>query len=305
MKYVKLGNTNLEVSVVGLGTWQFGGEWGKTFTIQEADNIIGAAENAGITLIDTAECYGNHLSESLIGRCLKGKRDKWVVATKFGHTWHDFMQRSQRWSVSDVQQQLDDSLQALRTDYIDMYQFHSGSDDVFNNDKLWEMLHKQVEAGKIRTFGISISRTAATAYQAKEATRIGAQTLQVAYNKLNRKAESEILPAAKAQNLGVLARSPLASGLLSGKYSENVEFTHNDVRSSHNRQDIRANLQEVEKLKFSGIPGDIPLSQWALAWCLSHPAVHTVIPGAKNAEQVKSNAAAADIVLEAAPPVNV
>ena len=116
MKYRTLGSTGLRVSVIGLGTWQFGGEWNKTFQQAEVDAILRRAKELGINLIDTAECYGDHLSESLIGNAIERDRASWVVATKFGHKYDGYMQRSEPRSPSDVQRQLDDSLRALRTD---------------------------------------------------------------------------------------------------------------------------------------------------------------------------------------------
>src|SRR5437868_4042374 len=119
MKYRGLGKTDLKVSVIGVGTWQLGGEWGKEFSEGEVDVILGRAQELGINLIDTAECYGDHTSEFLIGNAIKNQRDKWIIATKFGHRFTGFMQRSDERSVLDVKKQLEDSLRALQVDYID------------------------------------------------------------------------------------------------------------------------------------------------------------------------------------------
>src|SRR3954447_6772624 len=125
MKYRRLGRTGIKVSVVGVGTWQFGGEWGKDFTQDEVDRMLRRAKDLGINLIDTAECYGDHLSESLIGNAIRGDRAAWVVATKFGHKYHGHLNRTDERSAADVHVQLEDSLRALKTDYIDVYQYHS------------------------------------------------------------------------------------------------------------------------------------------------------------------------------------
>lgn len=297
MKYRTLGRTGLSVSVVGLGTWQFGGEWGKAFTQAEADAIIDAAAESGINLIDTAECYGDHLSESLIGERIKGEREKWIVATKFGHAFHAFMDRTQHWSASEVRKQLEDSLRALHTDYIDLYQFHSGGNDVFDNDELWAMLRSQVEAGKVRHLGISIGSAANCLHQVQSATERGAEAIQVIYNRLDRLPEEAVLPECIAHDLGVLARVPLASGYLSGKYKPGATFGPNDVRSKHGEQAVRAKLQEVQRIAETEVPPGVPMARWALAWCLQHDAVTTVIPGCKSVAQVKENAAAADLDL--------
>ncbi len=150
MKYRILGKTGLNVSVVGIGTWQYGGEWGKDFEQKEVDAILYKAKELGINFIDTAECYGDHLSESLIGQAIQKEREEWIVATKFGHQFHGNFERSSHWSAEAVVKQLDASLKALQTDYIDLYQFHSGSDEAFDNDDLWTELDKQVKAGKVR-----------------------------------------------------------------------------------------------------------------------------------------------------------
>src|SRR6516165_1800869 len=124
MRYRTLGSTGLHASVIGLGTWQFGGEWGRQFSQTEADAILDQAASSGINLIDTAECYGDHLSESLIGDYLKRHdRSRWLVATKFGHHFNSFMNRDDDFSLAGVRQQLEASLKALRAGTIDLYQF--------------------------------------------------------------------------------------------------------------------------------------------------------------------------------------
>jgi len=298
MKYRRLGKTGLKISVVGVGTWQFGGEWGKRFTQDEATRILKRAKALGINLIDTAECYGDHLSESLIGKAIEGEREEWVLATKFGHAYRGHLERDQLWSPEAVYQQLEDSLAALRTDYVDLYQFHSGTDEVFDQPELWAMLNEQVEAGKIRHLGISISKSQERFHQVQSATEVGASTIQVVYNRLRRSPEERVLPACREQDLGVLARVPLASGLLSGKYGPDTEFTdERDVRSSRDQQEIQETLELVGEIQRTEVPEGVEMAPWALAWCLTHPAVTCVIPGCKTVEQVESNASAADLDL--------
>jgi len=294
MKYRRLGKTELRVSVVGIGTWQFGGEWGKRFTQPEVDRILGRARELGVNLIDTAECYGDHLSESLIGQAIRHMRDDWVIATKFGHRFKGHLERDQLWSPDEVRQQLEDSLRALQTDVIDLYQFHSGGDEAFDNDDLWTMLHKQMEAGKVRFLGLSISSGIDPAHQATRATEVGASVLQVVYNRLERKPEELVFPHSIKQNLGVLARVPLASGFLSGKYEPGTEFTaSDDVRSSWDQERVRERLRQVQEIQRNEVPAGVEMAPWALAWCLQHPAVTCVIPGCKSVGQVESNASAA------------
>ncbi len=295
MKFRQLGKSGLRVSVIGIGTWQFGGEWGKDFTQPEADRILGRAHELGINLIDTAECYGNHLSEEMVGRAVRHNRQDWIVATKFGHHFNARFDRDTAYSPDEVRQQLDDSLRALQTDYIDLYQFHSGSNEDFDQPELWAMLTEQVQAGKIRALGLSISPNT-NIYQTARADSVGASAIQVVYNRLDRVPEDEVLPACIEHDLGVLARVPLASGLLSGKYAPGTRFTdETDVRSTRSEEQVRAQLAEVETIRTQEVPEGVNMATWALAWCLQYPAVTCVIPGCKSPEQVEANARAADL----------
>lgn len=293
MQYRKLGKTGLKVSVIGVGTWQFGGEWGHDYTQQEVDRILHKAKDTGINLIDTAECYGDHLSEAFIGEFLqRDRREDWVVATKFGHKFHSHLQRTTQYGAQEVLQQLEDSLRALRSDYIDLYQFHSGDDQAFDNDDLWTMLDKQVQAGKIRHIGLSLNKSNSM-HQTSAASKVGAGAIQVVYNRLDRGPEADVFPACMDQDLGVLARVPLASGYLSGKYRPGAEFAPNDVRHNHDRAAVDEKLKQAEEIKRTEVPQDVNMAEWALAWCLRHEAVTCVIPGCKNEAQVESNARAA------------
>lgn len=295
MKYRRLGRSGLTVSVVGVGTWQFGGEWGEVFTPAEVDRILGRARERGINLLDTAECYGDHLSERLIGTAIRGRRDEWVIATKFGHHFNAPFDRTDLWSPDAVREQLEASLRALDTDYIDLYQFHSGDNAAFETPGLWEMLREQVEAGKIRHLGISIGAND-NIYQTSRATAVGADAIQVVYNRLDQAPEEAVFASAIEQDLGVLTRVPLASGFLSGKYAPGHRFTDpDDVRSRMEQTEIDAHLERVEQIAREEVPEGIEMAPWALAWCLQHPAVTCVIPGCKSVEQVDSNADAAEL----------
>jgi aryl-alcohol dehydrogenase-like predicted oxidoreductase len=298
MKYRRLGRTNLKVSVVGVGTWQFGGEWGRQFSLPEVEQILGRARELGINLIDTAECYGDHLSESLVGQAVAGDRESWVIATKFGHRFTGHLERKDLWSPEEVRQQLEDSLRALRTDRIDLYQFHSGGDQAFDDDRLWLMLDKQVAAGKIRHLGISLSSRIDPGHQVAKARQVGAGAIQVVYNRLDRGPEEDVFPLCIEEDLGVLARIPLASGFLTGKYQPGAVFTtHDDLRSSWDVARVADRLQQVQEVRQTEVPADMPMAPWALAWCLQHPAVSCVIPGCKSVEQVESNARAVELDL--------
>ncbi len=302
MKYRRLGRTELCVSVVGLGTWQFGGEWGRSFSASEVDQIMGRAQELGVNFVDTAECYGDHLSEALVGQALVGRREAWHVATKFGHRYGGHMQRHILFRVDEVRRQLEDSLGALQTDTIDLYQFHSGSDAQFDNDGLWTMLNKQIEAGKVRHLGVSVSSKGDPMHQIQRAEAVGASVIQIVYNRLERGPESLSLPACQAHDLGVLARVPLASGFLSGKYRPGETFAAaDDLRSGFPADVVQQQLREVQHIAETEVPPGVPMAAWALAWCLQHPAVTCVIPGCKDLMQLELNASAARIVDDSHP----
>jgi aryl-alcohol dehydrogenase-like predicted oxidoreductase len=298
MKYRKLGKTGLKVSVIGVGTWQFGGEWGKRFAQSEVDQILGRAKTLGTNLIDTAECYGDHLAESLVGKAIERDRHNWVVSTKFGHKFHENFKRTDEWSPEAVRQQLEDSLRALRTDYIDIYHFHSGSNEAFDRTDLWDMLARQVKAGKIRHLALSIGSNL-DGYQTARASDVGASVIQCVYNRLDRAPEQAVFPHCQAQGLGVLAREPLANGLLSGKYAAQTVFRDQNDWRAHwwEPSMVRHKLEQVEGIKQSEVPSELDMATWALAWCLQHPAVASVIPGCKSVEQFEANARAVDLDL--------
>jgi len=294
MHYRTLGRSGLKISVVGVGTWQFGGEWGVDFTQPAVDAILGTAADCGINFIDTAECYGDHLSERFIGAAIAGQRDRWIVATKFGHHFHGQFDRTPHLEPDDVVRQLDASLQALRTDYVDLLQCHSAKDAEFDTDGLWDVLQREQAKGKVRQLGISISPPT-NLYQTAKAVAVGASAIQVVYNRLQREPEAQVLPACRRDNLGVLARVPLASGFLSGKYQPGATFPERDVREAWMKEGRDEKLAEVQRIAAAEVPAGVPMAQWALAWCLKNHAVTAVIPGCKSPDQVRANAAAASL----------
>jgi myo-inositol catabolism protein IolS len=306
MKYRRLGRTGLRVSVVGVGTWQLSGEWGQSFTQREVDRLLGRGADLGVNLVDTAECYGDHLAEELIGAAVRQQRDDWVVATKFGHRFHPEAMgqdrwspvgvRSNHWTPKDVIAQLEGSLRALGTDHVDLYQAHSGPDEVVDHDGLWEALNQQVARGTVRHLGLSLSGD--DLHQARRAGQLGAGMVQVGYNRLDRTAEQGLLQACLEQDLGVVAREPLANGYLSGKYRPGAWITaRGDWRSGSDPVEVQRKLALVEELGLTEVPEGVAMASWAIAWCLQHPAVSCVVAGCKSVEQLKSNADAADLDL--------
>lgn len=304
MNFRRLGITNLDVSVVGVGTWQYGGEWGKQFAQSEVDAIFNTARQLDINLIDTAECYGDHTSESLIGNTIHHDRDRWIVATKFGHKFHAPFQRTDERSASDLTKQVEDSLRALRTHYIDLLQFHSVRDSEFTDPAVHEALSLLKKQGKIRHVGNSISNAGikddGSCVQAPLSQKLNVSVLQIVYNRLDRRPEigqPSVFDIASQQELGVLARVPLASGLLSGKYKPGTTFPTGDVRQKWPDPQLDSKLKQVQQIVADEVPPGMPMAAWALAWCLKNPAVTAVIPGCKSPEQLQANAHAAELKL--------
>lgn len=297
MKYRILGKSGLKVSVISIGTYQFSGSWGKDYVQKDVDEIFAAAEEEGINFLDTAECYGvdNH-AERLIGNAIKGKRDKWLIGTKFGHIRVEPQKNTNAWEVADIQKQLETSLRLLNTDHIDLYQFHSGSDEIFDRDEIWSFLDREKQKGKILHIGISLNRSksAKEDYQTVKAPEVGAEVIQVKYNRLERDAEKLILPAAEKAGLGVIGRVTLASGLLGGKYQNISAFSSSESRAKKYSPELIKKFQaEINGIIEKELPQGASLPQYALAWVLSNPAVSCVIAGCKSPEQVRANASTA------------
>ncbi len=291
MQYRKLGRTGLSVSSVGLGTWQLGGMWDKTFAQCEVDGLFRRAAELGINFIDTAECYGfEHLSERLIGNAIAGAREKWIIATKFGHNHANDLEND-NYLPGQVQLQLEESLRALQTDVIDIYQIHSAGYKYFNNDELWTMLNKQVQAGKIRFLGNSVPLHAIPR-QIPKSREYGIDVIQVPYNAISLEAEQTLFPLAREMDLGIIARSPLAMGFLSGKYREGHTFPKSDVRGMLLPQEnVDRQIREAKEV-LRNKPQDMDNVSWACAWCLRQSEISVVIPGAKSVRQLEMNAAA-------------
>ena len=193
MKYRKLGNTGLDISVIGIGTDQFSGSWGKKFGQEEVNKIIDRASELGVNFLDTAECYGDHLSETMIGNAINKKRHEWIIATKFGHSYKkNNTKASSDFSLKGITNQFNNSLKALKTDYIDVYQFHSGNNSEFDQHEIWDFLNEQVKDDKIKNLGISVLNSAIDnddLYQIESASKVGVKIIQIVYNRLNKNAE--------------------------------------------------------------------------------------------------------------------
>jgi aryl-alcohol dehydrogenase-like predicted oxidoreductase len=189
-------------------------------------------------------------------------------------------------------EQLQRSLRALRTDYVDLYLFHSGDDEVFDNDELWAALNDQVHEGAIRFLGVALGASD-NLRQTARATSVGACVIELTYNRLNRAAEAVVFESCREQDLGVLAREPLANGYLSGKYRPGAGITGaNDWRTTIDQREMQDRLDAVERIRVSEVPSGVPMAAWAIAWCLRNPAVAAVVTGTKSVEQLESSVAA-------------
>ena len=295
MHYRTLGRSGLQASVVGLGTWQWCGVWGRPpMEEKQAGALISRGRELGMNLVDTAECYGDHLSESLLGKALAGQRQHWLVATKFGHVPGSDDPEA-HWQPASVRRQLEASLRALGTDYIDIYQFHSGSDEQLDNEELWSMLQRQRDAGVIRCLGVSVGNPGNLG-QVRRAAELGADVIQVTLNCLQQKAAEAVLPACRELGLGVINRTPLASGFLGGRYAPGARWPENDVRSMRRPEKIDEALAKAQTILGEAVPEGHSPAAWSLAWCLNNPAITSVIPGSRTLEQLEDSARAVDLL---------
>jgi len=299
MKYRQLGRTDLEISVVGLGTMVHAGHFGP---MDDADSLraIDRALELGVNFIDTSDAYGAGYSESLLGKALKGRRDKVVIGTKGGNTMVGPKRGTRDFSATYISRVLDESLERLQTDYIDLYQLHNPTVDVIENGDVWELLERRKQEGKIRHYGVSINKMAEGMAAVEEGR---SDTIQIEYNLLTQEPADQVLPAALAANVGVIARVPLKRGLLSGKMTvgDVKRFQGDDVRvRQYTKEVLEAELPKVERLRFLVREPFQTLAQVAIAFCIADPAVSTVIPGARNAAQMEENAKAGDWSLSTA-----
>ena len=294
-----LGRTGREVSAVGLGTWQLGADWGDV-SEDDALGVLAAAADQGVTLFDTADVYGDGRSEALIGQFLRGRHDVFV-ATKMGRR---LPQDPENYSPENFRAWIDRSRGNLGVDRLDLVQLHCPPSAVIDADETYEALDALVADGSIAAYGVSVE----TVDQALSAiARPGVASIQIIFNPLRLKPLDEVLPAARAAGVGILARVPLASGLLSGKYTTDTTFAENDHRT-YNRHgeafdrgetfsgvDFAVGIQAANELA-AALPDGVSLPQASLAWIMSRPGITSVIPGARNTRQAVSNAEAAALI---------
>jgi aryl-alcohol dehydrogenase-like predicted oxidoreductase len=299
MQLRPLGNTGIRVSEIGFGAWAIGGPteasgtpfgWGRT-NDEESMTAIRRARDLGVTFFDTSDSYGFGRSESLLGIILSRQRQNVVLATKFGVT-RSGSDLKKDFSKKHIFHAADGSLKRLRTDYIDLYQAHNPTIADLEREEIQEAMDRLQELGKIRYWGVSVT----TPEEGLEIVRRGwAHALQVLYNVLNQEPAQELFPLAKQKGYGIIARVPLASGLLTGKFRTDSTFPAEDVRqnflTSRRLQEV---IERVDEAKAIVGGSARSLAEAALRFILANDAVSTTIPGARNARQVESNVAASE-----------
>ena len=302
MNYRNLGETGMRVSEISLGTWALGGEWG-TVAEDDAYASLNRAVDLGVNFLDTADVYGNGRSENLIGRLLKDRpNDEIFVATKAGRRLDPHT--TEGYNHENLERFVERSLKNLGVEALDLLQLHCPPTETYRQDSTFEALDRLQEAGKVRNYGVSVEKVE----EARMALSYpNVRTVQIIFNIFRQKPAEEFFPLAEERNIGILARVPLASGLLSGKMSADRAFDENDHRF-FNREgeafdrgetfsgvNFETGLEAAEELK-DLVPEGHTLAQFALRWILMHPAVSCAIPGGKNPSQVEDNVAAAEMV---------
>lgn len=289
------------VSVVGLGTWQLGADWGDV-SAPEADAVLEAAVAAGVTFIDTADVYGDGRSERFCGE-LHRRHPAVLIATKMGRRVD---QLTENYTAANFRSWNDRSRQNLVSETLDLVQLHCPPDGVYASEAAFDALDELVDAGRIAAYGVSVE-TCAQALAAIDRPHVA--TVQIILNCFRLKPLEQVLPAARQAGVGIIARVPLASGLLSGRYDEHTQFDASDHRS-YNRGGEAFDVGET----FAGVPYEVgvaaarelaalvqsdpaqrTLAQFALRWVIDQPGVSTVIPGARKVDQLSSNVASAGL----------
>ncbi|MET9612839.1 aldo/keto reductase [Kitasatospora indigofera] len=293
-----LGRTGRKASVVGLGTWQLGADWGDVRE-EDALAVLDAAVESGVTFFDTADVYGDGRSEQLIGRYLRERPDAGVlVATKAGRRLE---QRPEHYTLENLRAWTDRSRANLGVERLDLVQLHCPPTAVYSSEQVFDALDTLVAEQRVAAYGVSVE-TCAEALTA--IARPGVASVQIILNPFRLKPLDEVLPAAAAAGVGIIARVPLASGLLSGRYTSDTVFPADDHRT-YNRDGSAFDQGET----FSGVdfatgveaavefaalaPEGATPAQTALRWIVQQPGLSTVIPGARNPAQARANAAAA------------
>jgi len=300
VEYRNLGRTGLRVSTVSFGAWAIGGTWGPVDDTESLAALHRAVE-LGVNFFDTADVYGDGRSEKLLARLRSEHTEPIYVATKAGR-------RLERQSVAGYSRQnlarwIERSLKNLKTDVLDLLQLHCPPTDLYYAPEVFGILDDFVEKGVIRAYGVSVERVE-EALKAIEYPNV--QSVQIIFNLFRQRPAELFFAEAARRNVGILARLPLASGLLAGKLAADTRFTNDDHRTFNRHGeafdrgetfsglDYELGLELVAELK-KLVPPGVPMSAWAMRWILTNRAVSCVIPGAKRAAQVEENVKASDL----------
>ena len=301
MNYRTLGKTGFSISEISLGTWQVGGKWGAAFDDANADHILHTALDAGINFIDTADVYSDGLSEKAIGRVLKSRSERVYVATKCGRKLRPHLNAAYQPEV--LRSFVEDSLKRLGLECLDLIQLHCPPTEVYYRPEIFELFYRLKEEGKILHLGVSVEKVE-EGLKAIEYPNVAA--IQIIFNLFRLRPAELFFQEAQRRKVGILARVPLASGLLTGKFGKETRFEAGDHRH-FNREgeafdkgetfsgvDYETGLAAVKALE-AYFPDTEHLAQYALRWILMFEAVSCVIPGASRPEQVISNLAALEL----------
>ena len=300
MKERALGRTGWKVSEISFGAWAIGGAWGQ---VSDEDSMaaLQKAIDCGVNFIDTADVYGNGRSERLIAKLKKDRKQEIIVATKVGRRLPQ--QTVEGYSRENLTQWIDDSLRNLATDTLDLVQLHCPPTALYDRPEVFGILDDLVKAGKVRYYGVSVEKVE-EALRALEFPNV--QTVQIIFNCFRQRPAEVFFAQARRKQVGILARVPLASGLLTGKLRRDSTFASDDHRN-FNRQgaafdvgetfsgvDYDIGLAAVEEIR-KVVPAGLSMSQFALRWILMFDAVTCAIPGGKRSEQVIDNCGASDL----------
>lgn len=301
MNHRILGKTGYSISELSLGTWQVGGKWGEKFDHKTAEGILHKAADAGINFIDTADVYGDGESEKAVGNFVRSRSEKIYVATKCGRRISPHVNKG--YQVDVLKKFVEDSLRNMKLDTLDLIQLHCPPTEVYYRPEIFEMFDNLKKEGKIQHLGVSVEKIE-EGLKAIEFPNVA--TVQIIFNMFRQRPAELFFKQAKQRNVGIIVRVPLASGLLSGRYSMQTKFTEGDHRY-FNRQgeafdkgetfsgiDYETGIRAVAELK-KIFPDQDNLSPVALKWILMFQEVSCVIPGASRPEQVDSNLTALQI----------
>ncbi len=313
MKYNKFSNLGWDISEVGLGCWQLGWNWGDEITDKTVKEILKESIDRGVNFFDTSDTYGDGRSEKFLSKIIKSTKDKIFVSTKLGRRVRG-TNYPRGYKQKPMEEFVDRSLKNLGVECIDLVQLHCPPLEVIKDDETFEIMDKIVKKGKIANYGMSVFNLS----EAMEAIkRPNIKSIQLVFNIFRQKPAETFLKKAKEKNIAVIARGPLASGLLAGKFNKQTKFPENDHRNfningkafdigeTFSGVNFEKGIEAVEQLK-NIIPKNLSLSQIAIKWILMHEAVTVVIPGAVNKIQVQDNVKASEIkdIKELMPKIN-